>query len=213
LFLSYKKGEAEMAASRKPVVIRFFSDIQENSINTLMQVVDSQLQQGVKEFVLLISSSGGTVFHGLSAYNYLKGVPATFVTHNFGSVDSVALVLYCAGKKRLSVPHARFLIHGVSAGIGQQRLEEKQIEEVLKSVKIDEENIAKVTAANAGKTANEVIEAMHERTTLNPEDAKTWGLVHEIKSELFETGSQVIPIISQKPAQVQMVPMPQPTPI
>ena len=141
-----------------------------------------------------------------SRYNHLKGVPATFVTHNFGSVDSVALVLYCAGTKRLSVPHARFLLHGVSLGFGQERLEEKQIEERLKGLKIDEENIAKVIGANAGKSPN-VINAMRERTTLNPEDAKNWGLVHEIKSELFDAGSKVIPIISQsQPAQLLSMP-------
>jgi hypothetical protein len=35
---------------------------------------------------------------------------------------------------------------------------------------------------------------MLERTTLNPEEAKAWGLVHEIKSELFEAGFEVISI-------------------
>ena len=52
----------------------------------------------------------------------------------------------------------------------------------------DMENIAKVIAANTGKKINEVTEAMLERTTLNPEKAKKWGLVHEIKSELFASG-------------------------
>jgi len=193
----------------KPIVIRFFAPIDEKSINKLMQVIDSHMAKGIKDFVLLISSTGGTVLHGLSAYNYLKGVPATFVTHNFGSVDSVALVLYCAGRNRLSVPHARFLLHGVSAGFRQERLEEKQIEERLKGLQIDEENIAKVIAANAGKTADAVINAMRERTTLNPEDAKKWGLVHEIKSELFESGSKVISIIPEsEPPQMQVLPIP-----
>jgi len=40
---------------------------------------------------------------------------------------------------------------------------------------------------------------MHERTTLNPEEAKSWKLVHEIKSELFEAGSEVISIQFQPP--------------
>jgi hypothetical protein len=41
---------------------------------------------------------------------------------------------------------------------------------------------------------------MLDRTTLNPEEARDWGLVHEIKSELFEEGSQVISItVHQQP--------------
>ena len=39
---------------------------------------------------------------------------------------------------------------------------------------------------------------MLDRTTLNPEEAKDWGLVHEIKPELFEEGSQVISIMAQQ---------------
>jgi hypothetical protein len=43
---------------------------------------------------------------------------------------------------------------------------------------------------------------MLERTTLNPEEAQSWGLVHEIKSELFEEGSEVIAIqFQQQPQQ------------
>lgn len=195
-----------MNEKRVPIVIRFFAYINERSINTLMREVDSHIAQGVKEFVLLISSGGGTVFHGLSAYNYLKGVPATFTTHNFGMVDSVAAVMYCAGTKRLSVPQARFLIHGVTHEISQEKLEEKQLEERLKSLKMDEENIAKVIAANTGKTTADVINAMHDRTALNAEDAKEWGLVHEIKSELFEVGSKVISIVPQETAQIVQLP-------
>jgi len=78
-------------------------------------------------------------------------------------------------------------------------LEEKQLEERLKGLRIDIENIAKVIAANTGKSTGEVTDAMLERTTLNPEEAQAWGLVHEIKSQLFEAGSEVISIQFQQP--------------
>ncbi len=64
------------------------------------------MKKGVNEFKILISSPGGSVQHGLSAYNYLKGIPAKITTHNFGIVDSIAM-LSCyivAGQKRLCVP-------------------------------------------------------------------------------------------------------------
>ena len=186
----------------KPVVIRFFAPVIDATVNALMSAVDQKMRQGIKDFIILISSPGGSVLHGLSAYNYLKGLPASIITHNFGSVDSIGIVLYCAGSKRLSVPQARFLLHGVNAQFkGDQNLEEKQLEERLKGVRIDMENIAKVIAANTGKSVKDVTEAMLERTTLNPEEAKSWGLVREIKSELFEAGSEVIAIQFQQQAQ------------
>jgi len=182
----------------KPVVIKFFAPVVDVTINALMNAIDQKMKQGVTQFIILISSPGGSVFHGLSAYNYLRGLPVTIVTHNFGSVDSIGVVLFCGGSKRLSVPQARFLLHGVSASFQNERLEEKQLEERLKGLKIDLENIAKVIAANTGKTVEDVTHAMLERTTLNPEEARAWGLVHEIKSELFEAGSEVISIQSQQ---------------
>ena len=186
----------------KPVVIRFFAPVIDVTVNTLMNAIDQKMKQGIKDFTILISSPGGSVIHGLRAYNYLKGLPATITTHNFGSVDSIGIVLYCAGSKRLSVPQARFLLHGVNAQFtGNQRLEEKQLEERLKGLRIDIENIAKVIAANTGKSAEEVADAMLERTTLNPKEAQSWGLVHEIKSELFEAGSEVISIQFQQQPQ------------
>jgi len=195
----------------KPVVIRFFAPVIDATVNALMNAVDQKMKQGIKEFIILISSPGGSVIHGMSAYNYLKGLPASITTHNFGSVDSIGIVLYCAGSKRMSVPQARFLFHGVNVQFqGQQNLDEKLLEERLKGLRIDMENIAKVIAANTGKSARDVTDAMFERITLNPEEARSWGLVHEIKSELFESDSEVIAIQFQQQAQPQPQPRPQP---
>ena len=55
-------------------------------------------------------------------------------------------------------------------------------------------NIAKVVAANTGKRVEAVVAAMLDRSTLNPEEATSWGLVHEVRSELFPEGSEVISI-------------------
>jgi len=183
-----------------PTVIKFFAPVIDVTINALMSAIDQKMKQGQHNFIILISSPGGSVFHGLSAYNYLKGIPADITTHNFGSVDSIGVVLYCGGSKRLSVPQARFLLHGVSANFSQSAsLEEKQLEERLKGLKIDIENIAKVIAANTGKSTKDVKNAMLDRTTLNPNEAKAWGLVHEIKAELFPSGAEVISIQHQQP--------------
>ena len=192
----------------KPVVIKFFAPVIDVTVNALMNAIDGKMKQGIKDFIILISSPGGSVVHGLSTYNYLKGLPANITTHNFGSVDSIGIVLYCAGSRRVSVPQARFLLHGVNAQFkGIQSLEEKQLEERLKGLRIDIENIAKVIAANTGKSVEDVTNAMLERTTLNPEEAQSWGLVHEIKSQLFEAGSEVISIQAQQQQQKPNVPL------
>jgi len=179
----------------KTVYVKFFADVNENSIKTLMSVVEQKLKEEATKFVFLISSGGGNVFAGVTGYNFLKGIPAEIETHNFGSAVSIALVLFCAGKKRLSVPHATFLLHGVQANFPQGAgLEEKQLEERLKGLKLDMENIAGIIAANTGKSEQEVMKAMLERTTLNPEEAMEFGLVHEIRETLFIRGAELVSI-------------------
>jgi len=180
------------------------------TVNALMNAVDQRMKQGVREFILLVSSPGGSVVHGLSAYNYLKGLPVSITTHNFGSVDSIGIVVYCAGSKRLSVPQARFLFHGVNVQFrGEQNLDEKLLEERLGGLRIDVENIAGVIAANTGKKTEDITSAMIERMVLNPEQAQSWSLVHEIKSELFEAGSEVIAIQAQQQQAQQQQAQPQ----
>jgi ATP-dependent protease ClpP protease subunit len=176
--------------------IKFFTEVNEKSANALMSVLDQAINQGVRDITLLISTPGGSVFHGISIYNYLRGLPLDrLVTHNFGSVDSIGVVMYCAGRERFSSPQARFLLHGVSANFqGNFSLEEPQLEERLKGLKIDIENIAKVISENVKKEVTDVTQTMLQRTTLNPEQAKEWGLVHHIQTEIFPAGTQVVSI-------------------
>ncbi len=173
--------------------IRFFGNVNEITVPNLINIIQEKFNSGVRRFVILISSKGGSVFYGISAYNFLKGLPAEIITHNFGSVDSSAGVIYCAGTKRYSVPHARFLIHPVTwTYVGTTILPEDQMEENVKSLKLDMENIAKILAGTTGKTKDEILQVMKNRTNLSPEEAKTFGLVHEIKNELVEDGTNIL---------------------
>lgn len=164
-----------------------------NTSNALMNVIDQKLAEGFQKIVLLISTPGGSVFHGLSIHNYLVGIPIEIETHNFGSVDSIGVVIFCAGTTRYSAPDARFLLHPVAAGINGQ-LEGEKIQEILKGLKIDTENIAAAIAKATGKEEDDMIKALNARTTLSPEEAVEFRLVHAIKKELFPLGAHVISV-------------------
>lgn len=160
-----------------------------------MNIVRQALQQGTEKFVLLLSSPGGNVAAGLSAYNFLKGIPAEVDTHNFGSVDSVAVAVFCAGKKRLCVKNARFFMHGIGFNVPPgTRFEAKQLDEKQKALKIDRENIATVIAENCNKTAKKIDDDMIAVKELNSVEAQSYGLVHEIRNELYPKGADVVNI-------------------
>lgn len=177
------------------IIIRLIAGIDQQSVSQLINTVERSINQGAKEIKILISSPGGSVFHGISAYNFLKGLPIKIETHNFGNIDSIATVIYCAGQERYCVPTARFLIHGVRFGSnGPIQFEEKQLDEIVKGLKNDRENIAKIIAENCKKTQSEVEKLMFDGTTFTPTSAKDFGLVHKISDRLFEEGDQIIGI-------------------
>lgn len=175
--------------------IRFLAPVNAQTSDRLFKVLDELVSKGMTDLHLLLSTPGGSVFHGLSIHNYLKGIPVNVHTYNFGSVDSIGVVIYCAGDKRHTVPHSRFLIHSVKLTMnGKMSVDEKQIDEYLKSVKIDQRNIARVMSDTTGRPIETIEQEMVNRTTLNPEEAVDYGLVHEIRKELIPPGMEMITI-------------------
>ena len=161
----------------------------------LIDQVQSLVAAGTTSITILISSPGGNVYAGILAYNFLKGVPIEIVTHNLNVCDSISAIIFAAGVRRLSVPHGRFLLHGVNAGFpAGANLTEVQLEERLTIVRNDADNIAGVLAAATGKEEAAIHEDMRQGTTLDPQQAVDYGLVHEIQEALYPAGAQVIRI-------------------
>ena len=183
-------------AEIKECYINFVGEVNQNTVNQLIQIINEKLKQGINQFVLLISSPGGYVAPGISGYNFLKGIPAEVITHNYGSADSIAVVLFCAGSRRYCTPNGRFLLHGIGFNAPQgMRFEEKQLDERIKSMRIDRENISKIIAENCKKKPEEIEQDLFEVKVLNPDEAKNYGLVHEVKTQLFPKGAEVINIL------------------
>jgi ATP-dependent protease ClpP protease subunit len=171
------------------------AEINQQTVHTLMATIENLIKQGQKNILLLISSNGGSVFHGITLYNFLKGCPINLDTYNFGSIDSIAVAIYCAGKNRFCVSSAKFLIHGVSFNIqNNSNFEEKKLEEIVNDIKSQRKNMAKIIAENCNKSQEEIEKIMFEGKTYNPEEAKDLGLVTEIKDNLFAVGEEIIGI-------------------
>ncbi len=179
------------------VYIRFFGGINFVSANMLMERMSQDIQRGVERFVIILSSRGGDLGSGVSIYNFLKGVPAEVVTHNFGDVQSAALVLFCAGVRRLCVPNGSFVFHepAFSASAGE-RLDKEFLQDKTASLRTDQQAMLRAIADSCGKKIQDVEQEIGTGRSWNSEQAKDYGLVHQIESALFEEGAQVISIAS-----------------
>lgn len=164
-----------------------------DNCSSLISEVQSVVARGVEEIVLLISSPGGFVDPAMMAYNYLKGCPAKLTTHNIGTCESIAVVIFAAGDTRLSVPHGRFLIHDLTWTFpATTTYQVSQLEEILKRLRNDADNIAGILAEACSKNESDIHEAMRNSLTLAPEEALEWGLVHELDQALHPEGATVI---------------------
>jgi len=177
---------------KKEEFINFQADISGPSVGRLTNAIQTGLAQGAERFIILISSLGGQVAPGIAAYNFLRGIPAEVTTHNYGVIDSMAVVLFSAGQERYCVPHARFLLHGVGFNVTQPtRFEEKHLDERMKGLMIDRQNIARILAERCSRNVEDVEADMLQVKTLNSMEAVDYGLVHSIKTELIPKGVHV----------------------
>src|SRR5437660_794178 len=113
------------------VYVSFSADINPTTTEGLLGVCAQLANNRVQEVYLLLSSPGGSVMHGMNAYNVLRGMPFKLITHNVGNVDSIGNVIFLAGQERYACDNATFMFHGVAAGIGsgQTRMEQKELRE------------------------------------------------------------------------------------
>jgi ATP-dependent protease ClpP protease subunit len=161
--------------------------INQQMIESLIQLTTKGVRSGASQIRIGMSSPGGNVFYGVTAHNFLVGLPVPVLTHNLGQVDSVTAVLYCAGSQRTCVPHARFLIHGISTMFAANtQLEEKQVRERLAGMESDRRNIAAILARTTGKDPAVVQDDMLNGLVLSAEQARDYGFVTGITEQFFD---------------------------
>ena len=88
-------------------------------------------------------------------------------------------------------------MHGVGFTATQnQRFDIKSLAEKTNSVRNDNSTIAQIIAQTCGKDQEKVMKDIHDITRFNSKQALEYGLVHEIKNQLYEKGARLTTISS-----------------
>lgn len=183
------------------IYVSFSTDVNPTSVETLLAACSQFANQGAAEVYLLLSTPGGSVMHGMNAYNVLRGLPFRLITHNVGNVDSIGNVIFLAGEERYACPNATFMFHGVAAGVGTGRthMEQKELRERLDSVESDNHRIAHVIAERAGfANEDEIAELFLEARTKDPAYAKDRGIIQDIRGVNIPPGAPVHQLVFQR---------------
>ena len=196
--------------------IRLLAPITPDTANALLQSIDNLLKMNVEKIHLLISSPGGDVSQGIAIHNYLKHLPIELSTYNIGIVDSIGVIIYCAGKNRFCDSRARFLIHNPKLNLqGPFQLDERQLSEFLKSLQNDKENIAGIISDTTGQDISQIMNLMGQPTTFTEMEAKAIGLVNGNAELVIPFGTNITTIGHKSaenipiPVQIPTMTMPQ----
>ncbi|MGB8314056.1 MAG: ATP-dependent Clp protease proteolytic subunit, partial [Aestuariivirga sp.] len=91
----------------------FSAGVDERVQNQFISYLVELQGAGATKLTIAMSSPGGNVVAGITIYNALISMPFEIETHNIGNSDSIATVIFVAGKRRFANPTATFMFHGV----------------------------------------------------------------------------------------------------
>ena len=172
--------------------ISFTAQVNDQTTRGLLNVCANLANQGVPEICLLLSSPGGSVMHGITIYNVLKGLPVKITTFNVGSVDSIGNVIFMAGERRLAAPHSTFLFHGVTFGpVPNIVFDEMLTKEKLGSIRADHARIASIISQDSNLSVEEIEQYFLESRTKTPDEALVDGLIHDVRDLQIPNGAPI----------------------
>lgn len=179
--------------------VRFNAPVNDLTADALFNVIDILSNLGMKKLHLLLHSQGGSVSSGLAIFSYLKGRNIEIITHNIGTVDSIGVVIFCAGSKRYCVPQCSFTIHRIEFSVqANASADHFRILEKHQSFDCDGKNIRTIISGATGIPDKDIAAIMLNGQVWNAETAVKNNLVHEIKSELVPPGSRVDAVVNDK---------------
>lgn len=175
---------------RQKAYIDFHEDVTGSSVHSLMGFMNELIKNGYTEAHLRLSSTGGIVRYGLDLYHFLKSLPLSLSTYNINSVDSIANVVYLAGKRRYVNPEAKFMMHGVGRNYPNGiNLNRKNLKEILRLIDADERTIAEVISANTELTKDRILRLFGGERFFSAQEAVELGIAHRIKEAKVPQGA------------------------
>ena len=173
--------------------ISFSAQVNPKTTMSLLALCAKLANEGAKRIYLILSTPGGQVMSGITAYNVLRSMPFHLTTHNAGAVDSIGNVIFLAGEERYACRNSSFKFHGVGFDIVNQviRFDRKTLIERLDSVEADERKIGSIISERTKLSDGEVSELFLQAQTRDPDFACSKGIIHEVRDVEIPSGAQI----------------------
>ncbi|TNE33172.1 MAG: ATP-dependent Clp endopeptidase proteolytic subunit ClpP [Alphaproteobacteria bacterium] len=143
------------------------------------QLLHLESENPKKDIFMYINSPGGVVTSGLSIYDTMQYIRPDVATVCMGQACSMGSLLLTAGAKgkRYSLPNSRIMVHQPSGGArGQATDIEIHAKEILDLRK----RLNQLYVHHTGRKIKEIETAMERDNFMDPEKAKSFGLIDEV---------------------------------
>ena len=175
----------------KDRVIMLDTDVNEHTSSLLVAQLLFLESQGNEDINLFINSPGGSVTAGLAIYDTMQFIRPDIATYVMGQACSMGSFLAQAGApgKRFVLPESRTMIHRVSSGTpgtrGTVHVQELEFEDAKRSFEESKRINERLTELyvkhnTAGKTYEQLYEAMKFDTFLSAKEAVEYGLADKV---------------------------------
>jgi ATP-dependent clp protease, proteolytic subunit clpP len=138
-----------------------------------------------KDIYLYINSPGGSVTAGMAIYDTMQYIKSDVSTICIGMAASMGAFLLAAGQKgkRYALPNSTIMIHQPLGGAQGQASDIKIHAEYILRIK---ENLNKILSERTGKPLEQVEKDTDRDNFLTAKEAKEYGLVDEVMSNINE---------------------------
>jgi len=183
---------------QRPICISFSSPVNNQTTSAFMAMLAKAVNDGHDDLHLLLSSPGGGVADGITAYNFMRALPIKITTYNIGTVDSIGNVIFQGGRHRVANPTSRFMFHGVGFDVQQARFELKQLRERTQNIQNDQSMINEILVRHTNLSTEDVEKLFLEAAFINSRDAKERGLVDEVIDINLPPGMPILQLVFQR---------------
>jgi ATP-dependent Clp protease protease subunit len=152
-----------------------------NDIDVIRQV---KSLGNIEQLNVYITSPGGSIDVGFAIYNYLKTLPVNVSTYARGNCDSIATVIFQAGKQRYIEENINsFVIHNAHITLFDT-VDANQLSRLEKTLRTEEDRITSFYSQKTGLDFKTLDRLMDKETNLNSVEVVELGFADSSYSEL-----------------------------
>ena len=165
----------------KDRIVWLGSEVRDENANEICaKILLLAAEDSTKDIYLYINSPGGSITAGMAIYDTMQYVPNDIVTVGIGMCASMGQFLLSSGTKgkRYATPNTRVLLHQPSGGYGGTADDIQTQAELILSMK---RQLAAITAAQTGKTVEQVMKDGDRDRWFTAEEALEYGFIDHIQ--------------------------------